>query len=58
MMPSPFASSARTCRPETIISIAGFGPISRGGRWVPPLLGRMPINTSGRPTLALGTAIH
>ena len=40
------------------MSIAAFGPISRGRRWVPPLPGRMPINTSGNPTLADGTAIR
>ena len=58
MMPSRCASSAGTWRPETIISIAAFGPISRGSRWVPPLPGKMPISTSGRPTLALGTAMR
>ena len=58
MMPSRFASSAGTWRPEVIISIAAFGPISRGSRCVPPVPGRMPINTSGSPTLALGTAIR
>ena len=58
MMPSAFASSAGTWRPETIISIAAFGPISRGRRCVPPPPGRMPISTSGSPTFALGTAIR
>ncbi len=58
MMPSLFASSAGTWRPVTIISIAAFGPIRRGRRCVPPPPGRMPISTSGRPTLALGTAMR
>ena len=56
MMPSLCASSAGTWRPEMIRSSAAFGPISRGSRCVPPAPGRMPICTSGRPTLALGTA--
>ena len=52
------ASAAGTWRPETIISIAAFGPMRRGRRCVPPPPGRMPISTSGRPTLALGTAMR
>ena len=55
-MPSRFASGAGTCRPETIISIAAFGPAKRGSRWVPPPPGRMPMSTSGKPSFAPGTA--
>ena len=57
-MPSAFASGAGTCRPVPIISSAGFGPISRGRRCVPPPPGMMPISTSGSPTFADGTAMR
>jgi hypothetical protein len=54
----PLCFFGRNVAARTIISIAAFGPISRGNRWVPPLPGNMPIRTSGRPTLALGTAMR
>ena len=36
------------------MSSAVWAPTRRGSRWVPPPPGRMPIRTSGRPTLAEG----
>ena len=43
---------------DGIISSAIFGPTMRGRRCVPPPPGRIPICTSGRPTLAEGTAMR
>ena len=55
----------RTTREEWNVGVVRLSPkeVVAGGtvgqvRWVPPLPGRMPINTSGSPTLALGTAMR
>ena len=46
---APRPSGRETGSPEVIISIAGFRPISRGSRCVPPQPGIRPTLTSGRP---------
>ena len=45
------ASSARTCRPVMIISLARDEPTRRGSRWVPPPPGMTPSRISGTPNL-------
>ncbi len=56
MSPRLAACAASTGLPPVIMSSAGLAPISRGKRWVPPAPGSNPSLTSGRPTLAAGTA--
>uniref|UniRef100_A0A0B7AS59 Uncharacterized protein n=1 Tax=Arion vulgaris TaxID=1028688 RepID=A0A0B7AS59_9EUPU len=51
------ASGALTCCPEVIMFIATAKPVSRGRRMVPCAPGKRPICTSGKPTLALLSAI-
>src|SRR5215207_9054673 len=50
------ASSAPMWRPVKINSLASAGPIRRGRRWVPPMPGRMPRPTSGKPKVAFVAA--
>ncbi len=54
--PISFAAAAPTGLPLTIRSSAAATPASRGERCVPPAPGNKPRFTSGKPTLADGTA--
>ena len=54
--PAAAAALALIGSPPVIISSAFSTPTIRGSRWVPPAPGSRPIFTSGRPTLAEGTA--
>ena len=56
-MPADKASLAGTCLPVSIISKAISTPHNRGSLCVPPAPGRIPSNTSGKPTLVFGAAI-